>query len=509
VSEGRTLKLIHTVNFRRSALRASSSSPRVRGATWSPSATVESFRVGYRVFVGPHRAAAARELHPWAVTTPAWVSELRATPRGASSTRGSPTAGAPRVRGQPRQHAVPHPGRGGPTTEATVVMPSAARSSCWENAGGYLSPARRWPCSAPARSPHGHQLVKALVPPACPHSAPRASLLPSAGISLRRGVVATAVRRIQLPRSDRPLEGRRSRDRLRGRRRHFDHPSDGPSPRQVCWWPSITGPLTADVTTRFAATSRLTERRRGRPQRGPRVSPLLAARAAHPPSRSSRPLPRSRVPRSDGTSSGSARRPCQWWSSSMGGRPNLRGSRLPLLVAVRVPCPGRGAFPRQNRGDDGCCSGRPIAADLPSSPSTGRAGRQAWAAGRRRQPDNRRWLGPRLRHVKGQSPDGLRRSRLESPTRSVTRLPSGNISSTTPRSRACALGRASRSARVKTGAPWKISGRLLAHAKAKPCQLRRGKLPVRGSCHASGGRRLETRAGVKLTHVPFGPRLSR
>jgi tripartite-type tricarboxylate transporter receptor subunit TctC len=60
---------------------------------------------------------------------------------------------------------------------------------------------------------------------------------------------------------------------------------------------------------------------------------------------------------------------------------------------------------------------------------------------------------------------------------------------------------------VKTDAPWKDVRELLAHAKAKPGEVRVGN-SGRGSFTHLVAVALENRAGVKLTHVPFGRELA-
>ena len=60
---------------------------------------------------------------------------------------------------------------------------------------------------------------------------------------------------------------------------------------------------------------------------------------------------------------------------------------------------------------------------------------------------------------------------------------------------------------VKADAPWKDLRALLAHAKANPGQVRIGN-SGRGSFTHLTAVALENRAGVKLTHVPFGRELA-
>jgi len=60
---------------------------------------------------------------------------------------------------------------------------------------------------------------------------------------------------------------------------------------------------------------------------------------------------------------------------------------------------------------------------------------------------------------------------------------------------------------VKADAPWKDMRELLAHAKAKPGEVRVGN-SGRGSFTHLMAVALENRAGVKLTHVPFGRELA-
>ena len=60
---------------------------------------------------------------------------------------------------------------------------------------------------------------------------------------------------------------------------------------------------------------------------------------------------------------------------------------------------------------------------------------------------------------------------------------------------------------VKADAPWKDMRELLAHARAKPGEVRVGN-SGRGSFTHLMAVALENRAGVKLTHVPFGRELA-
>jgi tripartite-type tricarboxylate transporter receptor subunit TctC len=60
---------------------------------------------------------------------------------------------------------------------------------------------------------------------------------------------------------------------------------------------------------------------------------------------------------------------------------------------------------------------------------------------------------------------------------------------------------------VKADAPWKDVRELLAHAKARPGEVRVGN-SGRGSFTHLVAVALENRAGVKLTHVPFGRELA-
>jgi tripartite-type tricarboxylate transporter receptor subunit TctC len=60
---------------------------------------------------------------------------------------------------------------------------------------------------------------------------------------------------------------------------------------------------------------------------------------------------------------------------------------------------------------------------------------------------------------------------------------------------------------VRADAPWKDLRELLAHAKANPAQVRIGN-SGRGSFTHLAAVALENRAGVKLTHVPFGRELA-
>ena len=92
-------------------------------------------------------------------------------------------------------------------------------------------------------------------------------------------------------------------------------------------------------------------------------------------------------------------------------------------------------------------------------------------------------------HVRGQAPDGNMKSDYTA-FAGVAALTSEPVSLA-----------------VKADAPWKDVRELLAHAKAHPGQVRVGN-SGRGSFTHLMAVALENRAGVKLTHVPFGRELA-
>jgi tripartite-type tricarboxylate transporter receptor subunit TctC len=109
-------------------------------------------------------------------------------------------------------------------------------------------------------------------------------------------------------------------------------------------------------------------------------------------------------------------------------------------------------------------------------------------------------------HVKGQSPDGYA---LVWNSNSVsTAYHAGNMKfDHTAFAGVAALTSEPVSLAVKADAPWKDVRDLLAHAKAHPGQVRLGN-SGRGSFTYLVAVALENRAGVKLTHVPFGRELA-
>jgi putative tricarboxylic transport membrane protein len=109
-------------------------------------------------------------------------------------------------------------------------------------------------------------------------------------------------------------------------------------------------------------------------------------------------------------------------------------------------------------------------------------------------------------HVKGQSPDGYA---LVWNSNSVsTAYHAGNMKlDYTAFAGVAALTSEPVSLAVKADAPWKDIRELLAHAKANPGQVRLGN-SGRGSFTHLMAVALENRAGVKLTHVPFGRELA-
>jgi tripartite-type tricarboxylate transporter receptor subunit TctC len=109
-------------------------------------------------------------------------------------------------------------------------------------------------------------------------------------------------------------------------------------------------------------------------------------------------------------------------------------------------------------------------------------------------------------HVKGQGPDG---HALVWNSNSVsTAYHAGNMKfDYTAFAGVAALTSEPVSLAVKADAPWKDVRELLAHAKAHPGQVRLGN-SGRGSFTHLVAVALENRAGVKLTHVPFGRELA-
>jgi tripartite-type tricarboxylate transporter receptor subunit TctC len=109
-------------------------------------------------------------------------------------------------------------------------------------------------------------------------------------------------------------------------------------------------------------------------------------------------------------------------------------------------------------------------------------------------------------HVRGQSPDGYA---LVWNSNSVsTAYHAGNMKfDYTAFAGVAALTSEPVSLAVKADAPWKDIGELLGHAKANPGQVRLGN-SGRGSFTHLMAVALENRAGVKLTHVPFGRELA-
>jgi tripartite-type tricarboxylate transporter receptor subunit TctC len=109
-------------------------------------------------------------------------------------------------------------------------------------------------------------------------------------------------------------------------------------------------------------------------------------------------------------------------------------------------------------------------------------------------------------HVRSQSPDG---HALVWNSNSVsTAYHAGNMKfDYTAFAGVAALTSEPVSLAVKADAPWKDVRELLAHAKANPGQVRVGN-SGRGSFTHLMAVALESRAGVKLTHVPFGRELA-
>jgi tripartite-type tricarboxylate transporter receptor subunit TctC len=109
-------------------------------------------------------------------------------------------------------------------------------------------------------------------------------------------------------------------------------------------------------------------------------------------------------------------------------------------------------------------------------------------------------------HVRGQSPDGYA---LVWNSNSVsTAYHAGNMKfDYAAFAGVAALTSEPVSLAVKADAPWKDIRELLAHARANPAQVRLGN-SGRGSFTHLMAVALENRAGVKLTHVPFGRELA-
>jgi tripartite-type tricarboxylate transporter receptor subunit TctC len=109
-------------------------------------------------------------------------------------------------------------------------------------------------------------------------------------------------------------------------------------------------------------------------------------------------------------------------------------------------------------------------------------------------------------HVRGQSPDG---HALVWNSNSVsTAYHAGNMKfDYTAFAGVASLTSEPVSLAVKADAPWKDVRELLAHAKANPGHVRVGN-SGRGSFTHLMAVALENRAGVKLTHVPFGRELA-
>jgi tripartite-type tricarboxylate transporter receptor subunit TctC len=109
-------------------------------------------------------------------------------------------------------------------------------------------------------------------------------------------------------------------------------------------------------------------------------------------------------------------------------------------------------------------------------------------------------------HVRGQSPDGY--ALVWNSNSISTAYHAGNMKfDYTAFAGVAALTSEPVSLAVKADAPWKDIGELIAHAKANPGQVRLGN-SGRGSFTHLVAVALENRAGVKLTHVPFGRELA-
>ena len=109
-------------------------------------------------------------------------------------------------------------------------------------------------------------------------------------------------------------------------------------------------------------------------------------------------------------------------------------------------------------------------------------------------------------HVKGQNPDGY--ALVWNSNSISTAYHAGNMKlDYTAFAGVAALTSEPVSLAVKADAPWKDIRDLLAHAKANPGQVRVGN-SGRGSFTHLTAVALENRAGVKLTHVPFGRELA-
>jgi tripartite-type tricarboxylate transporter receptor subunit TctC len=109
-------------------------------------------------------------------------------------------------------------------------------------------------------------------------------------------------------------------------------------------------------------------------------------------------------------------------------------------------------------------------------------------------------------YVKGQSPDG--HTLVWNSNSISTAYHAGNMKlDYTAFAGVAALTGEPVSLAVKADAPWKDVRELLAHAKARPGEVRVGN-SGRGSFTHLVAVALENRAGVKLTHVPFGRELA-
>ena len=109
-------------------------------------------------------------------------------------------------------------------------------------------------------------------------------------------------------------------------------------------------------------------------------------------------------------------------------------------------------------------------------------------------------------HVKGQSPDGY--ALVWNSNSISTAYHAGNMKfDHTAFAGVAALTSEPVSLAVKADAPWPGIRELLAHAKAHPGQVRVGN-SGRGSFTHLVAVALENRAGVQLTHVPFGRELA-
>ena len=125
-------------------------------ATLLPSgSTVDEFRVGDRVVVeAAYGLPALRELHPRDVHGAASTSAI---PSARHRANGFTTnGGLGRVRGEPRQYALPDRPTASPHEEATVVMTSGSPLFGLENAGGYFAGETVAVLRAGADRAHGH-----------------------------------------------------------------------------------------------------------------------------------------------------------------------------------------------------------------------------------------------------------------------------------------------------------------------------------------------------------------